>query len=265
MSLKKRYKKINNDKSREIFQLKNFLEKTNIDKETKDFTKELLFLAWTDLISSGILYRRKLYNQAVYFLQQSLEKTTKAEYLRDGTLNIGSIKKDLGHKSYLAFNKDCLNDFIELAKHKEKTKNNLPHIKDFFENQFQKGKNKEKANLILSFLPEKILKNLIKNLGHRSKEKIGNLKIIGSDFLKKKEKEKYIISLREELWILSQLLSIHESLTRYPNKELNPSDYNKNIPLIKIFPEIHHKLMDILSILDIETLKQLLKSNHLDD
>jgi len=258
----KNYKRITNDKNREIFQPKNFLEKTDIGKESEDYAKELLFLSWTDLISSGILYRRKLYPQAVYMLQQSIEKATKAEYLRDGTLKIDSLKKIIGHKSHLAFNETLLSDFIELAKYNKSTEKNLPKIEKFFREKFQKGQNKEEGNLFLSFVSEEHLKDLINSLGKKHKRRIYS---VGGSSTIKEGNSKHIISLKEELWILSQIVSIHESLSRYPNKKLNPSEYNESLPLIKIFPEVHHKMMDVLSVLDIETLKQFLKSNHLDD
>jgi uncharacterized protein (UPF0332 family) len=63
----------------------------------------LLKIARKDLEASRILFREKLYSQAVFFLQQSVEKAAKAMGLREGLVSKKQLKQKIGHKAWMVF------------------------------------------------------------------------------------------------------------------------------------------------------------------
>ena len=62
-----------------------------------DFVKELVEIAENDLKSSAILYNEELYSQSIYFLQQSVEKISKAYSVLSGDIKPKDIAKKIGH------------------------------------------------------------------------------------------------------------------------------------------------------------------------
>ena len=76
-----------------------------------EFAQELYEIAMSDLMASELLYRKKHFRQAVYLLQQSVEKLTKADCLWRGAISIDQLKK-IGHKFYKAIFMDDYN-FLE--------------------------------------------------------------------------------------------------------------------------------------------------------
>jgi HEPN domain-containing protein len=63
----------------------------------------LLKIARKDLEASRILFREKLYSQAVFFLQQSVEKAAKAMGLREGWVSKEQLKHNIGHRAWKVF------------------------------------------------------------------------------------------------------------------------------------------------------------------
>lgn len=62
-----------------------------------NISEVLLNIARDDWSASKILYERKLYSQAVFYLQQSVEKAAKSFIVEMGLLDIEDIKKNIGH------------------------------------------------------------------------------------------------------------------------------------------------------------------------
>jgi len=68
-------------------------------------SKVILIIAKDDLISSHTLFRKGLYPQSLFFLQQSIEKANKALALDCGIIKPDDLHKEIGHNTYKIYNK----------------------------------------------------------------------------------------------------------------------------------------------------------------
>lgn len=75
-----------------------FYSVLNGDKTLNFKHKEWLVIAISDLKSSDILYKNELYPQAVYFLQQSVEKSCKYIGLTFNIIQVNELYRKVGHE-----------------------------------------------------------------------------------------------------------------------------------------------------------------------
>ncbi|MFH1587079.1 MAG: HEPN domain-containing protein [Candidatus Diapherotrites archaeon] len=233
-----------------------------------------LKIALKDLEAADILYKNKLYPQALYFLHQSLEKVHKAALINFGWIEDGH---EIGHNLNLSLATvskiDASKKIDKVAEHltedeKNRIERNLVTIEEFMTPEdvrklheavfrwklFQKVK-LEKTDL-------KYMKKVLSRLEKEFKIKERHRKIF-LNFLEKYEKaiakkdinsksfNKLQDSLFKEIkkyfffhagyqfyviYLLVPLLPSSASL-RYPNN--NPLDtYNESSPVIKVFGEL---------------------------
>ncbi len=85
-------------------------------KPAKNLTERLIAMACQDLEASAVLYEKKHYPQAVFLLQQAVEKSTKSFGLYFSIIAESDVKGNIGHlsvkifeKSMKKFNKSVIN------------------------------------------------------------------------------------------------------------------------------------------------------------
>jgi len=86
---------------------------------------ELLNIAEDDLKASRCLYSSKLYLQALFYYQQSVEKAFKTIFFSMGLLSYGEMKRDISHNPLNIF--DMISD-EEYSNKIARIKSNLPKI-----------------------------------------------------------------------------------------------------------------------------------------
>lgn len=215
----------------------------------------LLKIAHKDLEASKILFREKLYPQAVFFLQQSVEKAAKAIGLREGEISKEQLKHNIGHRAWMVFT-EIHNKALKIQKQLEGVREEehiskivlplkdlldmITHgLKPLFEYKKEEtpGKTDEIIDLIINPLYTVIKRGEIQIL-HENTEAILH-KLLGSHYkiILKELMTKF--GGRLVLFIFSILLERHASWSRYPDERFNPLEYyNERTPLIKRFNEI---------------------------
>jgi HEPN domain-containing protein len=211
----------------------------------------LLKIARKDLEASRILFREKLYSQAVFFLQQSVEKAAKAMGLREGLVSKKQLKQKIGHKAWIVFI-EYYNIALKIQKQLEGVReeehvsetllylNMITHgLKPLFEYKKEEtpGKTDEIIDLIINPLYTVIKRGEIQIL-HENTEAILH-KLLGSHYkiILKELMTKF--GGRLVLFIFSFLLERHATWSRYPDERFNPLEYySERTPLIKRFNEI---------------------------
>jgi len=73
-----------------------------IEKESVHLAYEYAKVSDKDIESASLLYSNRLYPQACYFLQQSVEKTAKSYGLLMGSIKAEELIKDVGHLSAIS-------------------------------------------------------------------------------------------------------------------------------------------------------------------
>jgi HEPN domain-containing protein len=217
----------------------------------------LLKIARKDLEASRILFREKLYSQAVFFLQQSVEKAAKAMGLREGWVSKEQLKHNIGHRAWKVF--------TEISNIALKIQRQLEGVR-------------EKKHVILNIVAHDLIplleeyKKEEKNMGSPSKtdEKIDSAINLLYPVLKSGElqkiQDKYTEAILHELlrslskitpeelltkwkkiggggrlvlFVFSYLLERHAIWSRYPDERFSPLEYySERTSLIKRFNEI---------------------------
>jgi HEPN domain-containing protein len=210
----------------------------------------LLKIAHKDLEASRILFREKLYSQAVFFLQQSVEKAAKAMGLREGLVSKKQLKQKIGHKAWMVFI-EYYNIALKIQKQLEGVReeehvsetlylNIITHgLKPLFEYKKEEtpGKTDEIIDLIIDPLYTVIKRGEIQR-PHENTEATLH-KLLGSHYKIILEELMTNFGGRLVLFIFSFLLERHAIWSRYPDDEFNPLEYyNERTPLIKRFNEI---------------------------
>lgn len=241
--------------------------------------KDLYEIAKSDLISSKVLYEKKCYPQAIFYLQQSLEKATKAVTLKFDMIKEDSLKKyshiplKIFKNIYQNSAKDILEAFNEEALSEEGLNQDefKPYIDkwknaiDLFYRMLDKmyGEQKEFVNIdenkfkeIMGGIEE--IENIFlnkKNYNKINKINSFNEATTSSGNIKHKKMYRYLwlfSFVQSLLFFLSYLLSsYHSSYTRYPVENYTPMNlYNENHVLVKYYSKLHSKLKICFNILD---------------
>jgi len=127
-------------------------------KETSlEYINDLLYIAKNDFEAAKVLYNHKLYAQSVYYLQQSVEKLTKAFGLWTGLLE----EKELYTKRY---KKSLKQKFLSFFKIRER-EDVIGHVSPkTFVLLLKKRFTKEYIKLLSSQIKNNILQNKFKNI-----------------------------------------------------------------------------------------------------
>lgn len=205
--------------------------------------EELIKIAKKDLQASKILYRNKLYPQAVFYSQQSVEKLNKALGLIMGQVKEEDLQKEIGHISIKIHEKITREQLERYQKFKQLLDSNptLKSIKILGKIDIEKKFNE--MDLLLSEF-KKIKNEKDKILRLSSKEIISYIQ--GVDNLSKE--------LKEERKNLSKMKVTKESLDEMKQYLLEVYSY-----LGKYNPENFKKIgMNDLKKLDVKIMKKLL-------
>lgn len=222
----------NQNNSGKLKQLGNrFSRIENLSKEQVLKLKEYLQIAERDLKDYQILFSNGSYANAVYHLEQSIEKIAKIFYF---IISDNPDPKKIGHKS--------LKVYIKLLEENEeffsfifdnKLNDGINLLKDFVND------NKKEKIAQLSFSELKTIKENIelfkKDITSEFKKILdlfSNNKGLESNFIGKieinKNYSKFIITYMINfflIYLFSIIIWPHESLTRYPDYQVKPSDY----------------------------------------
>jgi HEPN domain-containing protein len=226
----------------------------------------LLKIARKDLEASRILFREKLYSQAVFFLQQSVEKAAKAMGLREGWVSKEQLKHNIGHRAWKVFTEISnialkIQRQLEGVREEEHVSKILPPLKDLLnvithdliplleeykkeeKNMGSPSKTDETIDSVINLLYpvlksgelQKILDEDVEARIHELLEPLSE--ITGKELMTKLRWEE--IGGRLVLFIFSFLLERHAIWSRYPDERFSPLEYySERTSLIKRFNEI---------------------------
>jgi len=233
-----------------------------------DISEELFYIANKDLETSEVLYARGLYPQAVFSLQQSIEKASKSLFVKVGAAESTDLENVISHNPIKIIELLSKKE-KEIQKENEKLIEKIPELKEskFFDKDLDKEIDleikKEKELVKISFdissserkLEEQI--NIIKNLINAS---VTNIEYLKNNGIEKIMKEK---DIEELIWFI-QLVS-----KEYPleggNKKFE--DRNEVIKLLHNFLHFFHLLYPLflsLIILSLITLVGAVYSRYPD-
>ena len=245
-----------------------------------DLAERFLKATKGDLEAINILYNKKIYNLAVYHLQQSIEKTIKAYILWSGKIkpidllsNDGKARGHDGLKLILRMLNESMNEYEKLKNELGITEEIIPReLKKELHKANREAKDKdhsagtfhiEELRNWLSFTNNLVIR-IVKSDAEKSKEilisSLGKNTVLDSEEERKlelqmKKLENQIIngtSRALNLLILGNIMFSHESSTRYPGKEgeLSPEKYlPENMELVRYTLEIkeyvEHELISV--------------------
>jgi len=233
-----------------------------------DIAEELFDIANKDLETAEILFERSLYPQAIFSLQQSIEKASKSLFVKIGAAESKDLKRFIKHNPIKVIELFSKKE-KEIQKENEKLIEKIPELKEskFFDKDLDKEIDleirNEKELVKISFdisssekkLEEQI--NVMKNLINAS--------VINIDYLKNNGVEKIMKEkdIEELIWFI-QLVS-----KEYPleggNKKFE--DRNEVIKLLRNFLHFFHLLYPLflsLIILSLITLMGAVDSRYPD-
>ena len=188
----------------------------------KELPCNFLEIAQSDLRAAKCLFENCFYPQSLFFLQQSVEKATKAFSIKVGLLKNEKEIKSYSHKSSTIFI-DCIKKVLNSSDQLDQLKNTF---NNYSEGQLSKEDDEEAIKMII---------------------------IISIQEIKHSFDSSNILYLSIYLYLLSMLLTskVNEN-TRYPDftKNYLPSmNYNKNSLLVKSFTELSNVIEEALDIL----------------
>jgi len=202
----------------------------------KELPCNFLEIAQSDLRAAKCLFENCFYPQSLFFLQQSVEKATKAFSIKVGLLKNEKEIKSYSHKSSTIFI-DCIKKVLNSLDQSDLSKNTFNNysyrdllvlLKNTFNNYSEEQLSKEDD--------EETIKMIISIQNSEIKHSFDSSNIL------------YLY-----LSLLSMLLTskVNEN-TRYPDftKNYLPSmNYNKNSLLVKSFTELSNVIEEALDIL----------------
>jgi HEPN domain-containing protein len=226
------------------------------DRKTAKLSLKWLSVAKSDLKSAAILYHKKLWSQAIYSLQQSVEKSCKSIALYCKLVKKNEMWRSIGHDSYKFYALLIRRLKADVVLHKNwLTKENYEKYYKMYEDQEKLflaiGKNPKK--LEIAKLNETWIVATLKMYENNGKtyfdamclpllSDISNLKGIrdlpnySASFMFMYFSK--LLSLAQILTGLAIITYPHEAYSRYPGKEMNPKSYNESTGIVKTFPII---------------------------
>jgi len=225
----------------------------------------LLEIAKKDLEATKILFNNKLYAQAIFYLQQCIEKAIKSLGIKRKIITESELKKEIGHKalkvlskSYNQFrNKMATLDFIEVGGKKYPlNKVAIEKLPKAFPSEEMESKvsfsREELLNIISKITREKdrlnkfiedvkgVLYQLLDTLHEivpieeKEAKREANKRQIDAFVNEWNEVYSKLFSCHSTLFYLYLVFSPHSESSRYPRKDFNPLEiYNDKMPLIE--------------------------------
>lgn len=148
----------------------------SIEEKVAKVAYELSKTSYDDIRSAKLLYSNKLYPQAFYFLQQSVEKSAKACGLLIGSVKIKELKSEVGHISALsviphfseAWN-DIKQEFNSLVEEPEKVRKGKSLLRRILPDLMPKLKEMNKAVSLIKIekIDIKLEKSKLTNLEYQ--------------------------------------------------------------------------------------------------
>ena len=217
----------------------------------------LLKIAHKDLEASRILFREKLYSQAVFFLQQSVEKAAKAMGLREGWVSKEQLKHNIGHRAWKVFT-EISNIALKIQRQLEGVREKkhvflnivahdlIPLLEEYKKEEKNMGspsKTDEKIDSAINLLYPVLKSGELQKIQDKYTEAILH-ELLRS--LSKITPEELLTKWKEiggggrlVLFVFSYLLERHAIWSRYPDERFSPLEYySERTSLIKRFNEI---------------------------
>jgi len=217
----------------------------------------LLKIARKDLEASRILFREKLYSQAVFFLQQSVEKAAKAMGLREGWVSKEQLKHNIGHRAWKVFT-EISNIALKIQRQLEGVREKkhvflnivahdlIPLLEEYKKEEKNMGspsKTDEKIDSAINLLYPVLKSGELQKIQDKYTEAILH-ELLRS--LSKITPEELLTKWKEiggggrlVLFVFSYLLERHAIWSRYPDERFSPLEYySERTSLIKRFNEI---------------------------
>lgn len=238
-------------------------------KEAKELARGFLECSRQDIETTRLLYERQVFPLSVYHLQQAIEKAAKAYALVFFAISKEDLIK-IGHKSPIAFirmlKKSWVNKFIVVLKlFYPDAKTNVSEAENIIN---LKKTQKELAKLpesgIQKFLDldEKIrealtsdeTQNLINSqIGILLSSLKGLLPGVNTEEIMKSFRTNFSFDIACSfggLYILSVVTYPHWEFTRYPDKEMKPSDYSSDLGIVQCVGRILTKVENAIKVLE---------------
>lgn len=255
----------------ELFQyFLQYLQRYRIDKETKKLAEDLLLIAKDDLEACEILYKNEKYPHSIEKLLLSVEKASKSYVLHIGNFSKKDMRR-IGHKSVDAYVKllDRMGGYTDIVKKMyPEIKTDTSDIKDLIadkEKRLELAKSdyktfqviftmfqnieksiEEKLTDVLSIIEDYSLQDLLKegledtdlNISQHVDGK--NNKEIINQFSSIESTKEYIMSSIDfiMLYTIAGFTFPHFQYVRYPDGEMKPFDYTKELGIVKATPEL---------------------------
>jgi len=215
------------------------------DDEINCYYASLVKCAGLDIQVANILNSQKDKNYApiIYHLQQGVEKLTKAEMILRKAISIDELK-EINHKTPQAF-------MLELNKAIKQSKVGS-FIKELVSTSELKEAEKliKKQNKIINS-SEQELNGLLTFYDAQKEQGITNQlykdakKELSPELLNNYSQERTDNYMN--LFFLSWCTFPHAELTRYPNKKINPWEYNSDKGIVQVIPLILKKTKESLN------------------
>jgi len=269
--MKKEKKQIDDRYVKDAFQfMLDFADKRQIDDKTKELVDNLLRCAKEDIAVCHLLYTNKKYSHSIHYLQQSVEKATKAYVLNYGNFSQKEIK-EISHNSPDAFVRlfDKMSGYADIiSKMYPDIKTDTKDLKCLI-----KDKNKRLELAKMDYKAFKVIFNMYDSIKDRFKEKMVDIdKLIEGfslqDLLKESlpgrfDKISECVNGKKNMEIIDQYCNLegikkflseildfpmlftlagftfpHFQYTRYPDNEMKPFDYTEDLGIVKATPEL---------------------------
>jgi len=240
--------------------IENCLAANNNPRES-ELSKGFIFSAREDLNAAELLYKNEIFSLAIYHLQQAAEKLLKSRLLVMKIISEAELK-EIGHttpKGFLKLLRDKNSSMIlePMESNLPPLGKNLTLLDDLINNIEWSEWALMSEELIIKKLDEgypEYFQNLVNKLGILDDK---FLELLSKEIKKHLNIEANIIPNKDlimnvglafsKLFPISLITFTHCFFTRYPDKAVKPSDYTKEMPIVKCFERIHKELVFVLN------------------
>lgn len=205
------------------------------DKATRKLATDFLGEAQRDTATCKLLYSKKSYPHAVYHLQQGVEKAIKGHVLAEGYFSAAEIKKLMIHQSPMVILKAVLERTGIKAIADEPLKTKLANAEAAVSDECEKTKiavmSHDEIMQLLSQMDA--FQQMVTVIESELRARIGSVEV---ESISDIPFQKALSTLN--LLALGIITFPHESYTRYPGKEIVPSDYTRHMGVVRAMPQL---------------------------
>lgn len=206
----------------------------NVNEESRKLSIAFLDEADRDIKSCRVLHSKMIYSHAVYHLQQAVEKAMKGYCLGLGILSLQDIR---GHDTPYVL----LKGLLEKTGMKKLLESISEDAKDRLDKAWEAIEKPEKRLEIARMPFEQIVVALndIHDYKLKSEQIIAQLIQLVANVKGKSESpslEIATISVMVCLFILGSVSFPHEEFTRYPDRQMTPTEYVPELGIVKAIP-----------------------------